>query len=132
MLECVKHERHCKLPMDAPGAVHVINPFNTLTLLFKTKQCKEFGNQNTLITNTCNFMDYVTSPFCGRDVAIQKKSQADQHSHSSCALRSPGGGLWGSFRVPQVLLFLGSLMHLSQLQDQEENTSLLTGPFKLH
>jgi len=38
--------------------IHVISLFKTLTLLFKTKLCEDFSNQNTLITNTCNSMIY--------------------------------------------------------------------------
>lgn len=69
-----------------------------------------------------------------RDVTIQKKSCADQHSHSSCALRNPRGGLWGSFslsgspfsRFPDESFFSFLVIAL------EENTSLVIGPFKLH
>lgn len=55
-------------------------------------------------------MNCMTSPFCAREPRIQKNSWADQHSHSSSALRRPGKGFWGSFRVSRVLPFLHFLM----------------------
>lgn len=46
---------------------------------------KAFEYQNTLTTDLCNFTNYTTSLFCGRDAVVPERSRVNQ-----IVLRSPG------------------------------------------
>lgn len=72
-----------------------------------------FGYWSTLITDTCNFMNYTSSSFHGRDDADPEEGWAGQHGGSCYATHSHGAGSWAYFhsldspsleRCPQMLV----------------------------
>lgn len=57
-----------------------------------------FGYQSTSITDTCNFMNYTTSPFHRRDGADPEEGWLGHHAGSCHAPHSPATGSWALFR----------------------------------
>lgn len=53
----------------------------TLCNTFRSNDSAETkSTQNNLITDICNFTNYITSPFCGRDKTLQERTEVGECS----------------------------------------------------